>query len=245
MRKLPVALVVALVALVSAAALPGAAGTAEDPEITDPAGDANFIGAAAGTEEDTRPASFDNADLRAVWFETEHSTTKIMDPATGAVARVEHRPVALVINIETQGPVRPLAPWGSLRFKVPVAMPGCEATFELLVATNPAFDSVEIRPATAGSCGELSIAKSPVTPTYDGAVSTISFPLAHEQISQVISAGTALSQVDALVIASPPVGGAGPAPLDETAVGRDFTIGQDVPPDVDCTEDPGHAECQP
>jgi len=227
-------------------ALPGAAGTVEDAEITDPAGDANFVSVASGNQQDTRPASFDNADLRAVWFETEYSTAKILDPETGAIRRVEHRPVALVIKFATQAPVRPLTPWGALRFKVLATTPACQATFEVLVATNPAFDSAEIRPAAPStSCGEVSIVKSPVMPTYDGAVSTITFPLAHEQVSQVISAGTVLSQTSALVIASPPAGSPIPSPSDQTASGRNFTVGQDLPPDVDCTADPGNPECQP
>jgi hypothetical protein len=124
-------------------------------------------------------------------------------------------------------------------------MPGCSATFELLVATNPVADSAEIRPAGVGACGDLSIAKSPVTPAYDGTVSTITFPLSHEEVAKVVSAGTTLSQTSALVVTSPPAGSPSPTPVDQTAGGRNFTIGQDVPPDIDCTADPASPECQP
>ncbi|MGH2691280.1 MAG: hypothetical protein ACRDHM_02140 [Actinomycetota bacterium] len=245
-RLLTAGLIAGVVAVLSG--VPAMAGSSTDAEITDVAGDANFISAVTADERDTRPVSSDNADLRAVWFETAYSTSKVLDPGTGTVLRVEYRPTALVVKIQTQGPVRPLSPWGSLRFKVPVTVPACSATLELLVATNPAADSAEIRPAAPStSCGEdppVNIVISPVKPTYDGAVSAVTFPLAHEGVSKVISPGTVLSQTRALVTAGPPAGSAIPTPSDQTASGRNFTIGQDVPPDVDCTATPNNTECQ-
>jgi hypothetical protein len=242
-KLLTVGLVAGLVAAFSG--VPATAGTSTAPDITDPAGDANFVSAISADERDTRPASTDNADLRGVWFETAYSTTRVIHSVSGAVLRVEYRPTALLINIRTQGPVRPLSPLGALRFKVQATTPACTASFELLVAA--ASEKAEIRPATPSTgCGEdppLTLVISPVTPTYDGAVSTMTFPLAHEGISKVISAGAVLSQTKAQTIAQMPTG-ASPVPVDQTGAGSNFTIGQDVPADVDCTATPNNAECQ-
>jgi hypothetical protein len=241
-------LILGLVASLSA--LPATAGTSADADITDVAGDANFFSSAANDQRDTTPVSWANGDLRDVWFETAYSTSKILDPSTGAVSRVEYRPTALVVRIRTEAPVRPLSPWSALRFKVNATLPACQATIELLVASGIAFDSAEIRPASPSTnCGgdngagaPINIIISPVKPTYDGAVSTLTFPLSHSLISQVLTAGTALSQTKAQTIASPP-SVTSPVALDQTAAGRNFTIGQDVPPNIDCRADPTKAEC--
>lgn len=228
-------------------ALPGWAGTTEEPEITDPAGDANFLSAVSGNTEDTRPVSFDNADLQGVWFETSYTTSKQTDPATGQITNVRYLPDALLVHIRTVAPVRPTSPWGSFRFKVQATVPSCQASLELLVATAPANDAAEIRPAAPGTtCGDgLTIVRSEVKPTYEGAVSTMTFPLWEPLTAQVLSVGTVLSQPSALVTASLGVGSSIPESLDEAGDGSDFTVGQDVPPDVDCTADPGNPDCQP
>lgn len=243
-RKLLTAgLVAGLVAALSG--IPATAGTSTNAEITDAAGDANFISVASADQRDTRPASVDNVDLRAVWFETSYTTVKIID-STGAVSRVEYRPTALLVRIQTQAPVRPSSPWGARRYKVQAAVPTCQASFELLAAADAANDIAELRPATANTlCGDdVSFVVSPVKPTYDGAVVTLTFPLAHPKISQVISSGTTLSQSNAFVTAN-----LGPGPMlptvDQTGAGRDFTIGQDVPADIDCNSTPSNPECQP
>lgn len=250
MKKTLTAMCTAL-ALVALGALPGAAGTSENPEVADVAGDANFLngqGLQAGQEEgpDTRPASIDNTDLRAVWFETAYSTNKVFDPETGDVLRVQYQPTALAVHIQTQGPVRPMDPWTTILYKVQATLPGCTATFELSVRPNPP-DQASIRPVGV-NCGHLpptGIAVSPAVPTFEGVVSTITFPLDDPNVSQYISAGAAIAQPAAHVLGRLPAGGQANIRADETAAGRDFTIGQDVPADVDCTSDPDNPECQP
>lgn len=250
MRKTLITLCTALTAL-ALGALPGFAGTSEAPEITDVAGDANFVngqGLQAGQEqgEDTRPASIDNSDLRGVWFETEYVTNKIFDPQSGEVLRVQHQPTALRVRIQTQGPVRPMSPWSQIEYRVQATLPGCTATFELDVRTNPP-DVATLQPIGA-PCGDNSpniIVTSPVTPTFAGTVGTITFPFGHAQTSDFISNGTTITQPAAHVLGRLPVGSQANLRADETTPGRDFTIGQDVPPDVDCTTDPGNPECQP
>jgi hypothetical protein len=243
-RKLVTAwLVAGLMAALSG--FPATAGTSTNAEITDTAGDANFISVASTNQQDTRPASIDNVDLRAVWFETAYTTMKIID-SSGAVQRVEYRPKALLVHIQTQAPVRPSSPWGARRYKVQADVPTCRASFELLIGSaDAANDKAELRAASANSfCGDdVSFVVSPVAPTYDGALSTMTFPLTDPKISQVLSPGTTLSQSNAHITATL---GAGPflPPVDQTGTGRDFTIGQDVPANIDCTATPSNPACQ-
>lgn len=242
-RPLAAGLIAGLLAVLSG--IPAVAGTSADPDITDPSGDANFVSALTADQRDTRPASTDNADLRAVWFETAYSTSKVVDP-NGAIRRVDHRATGLVVRINTQAPVRPLAPWSSLRFKVLTTVPACRASIELLVAASPSADVAEIAPASLGTrCNEQgSIVRSSIKPSYEGAISTLTFPFTDATFAQLMPEGTVLSQTSALVI--PQVGaGSNPQPLDQTSAGRTFTVGQDVPADIDCTANTGHPECQP
>jgi hypothetical protein len=72
----------------------------------------------------------------------------------------------------------------------------------------------------------------------------MTFPLTHLNTSNYISGGTAISQPAAAAFASlPSFGTPGGVHPDETGIGRDFTIGQDVPPDIDCSADPTNSEC--
>lgn len=242
----------ALVAVLSG--IPATAGTSGDPEITDVAGDANFIngqGLQPGHEAgpDTRPASVDGSDLLAVWFETAYTTTKVLDPSTGSVLRVEHRPTALLVHIRTQAPVRPMTPWSGLRYKVQATLPECRASFELQIyASNPALDHANLYVVTGqcGTHGPNTGPNIPVDPSFDGNVSTVTFPFGPE-VSEIIWPGATIVQPEAHVFTERSVtaGGSDRVIPDQTAPGRTFTVGQDVPPDIDCTADPGNTECQP
>ena len=243
-RKLLTAgLVAGLVAALSG--IPASAGSSTAPDITDVAGDANFIngqGVQPGHEggPDTRPASFDNVDLRAVWFETAYTTTKVRD-AAGNVLRVEHAPTALLVRVQTQGPARPMSPWNQINYEVAATLPGCKASFRVSLYSTTTPPRVTIRSLEGTSCGQE--VASPVTPTFEGAVSTMTFPLAHPGVGPYISAGTAIRQPAAVAAGLLPTVGSGGRRTDETVVGRDFTIGQDVPPDIDCSADPTNSKC--
>jgi hypothetical protein len=226
------------------ATLPAAAGTSTNAEITDVAGDGNFIngqGAQSGHEvgPDMRPASFDNVDLRAVWFETAYSTTKVRD-AAGKILRVEHAPTALVIHVQTQGSAQSMSPFGTINFRVSASLPGCKASFELDIFSSAAPDRAVVRSLEGTECPNS--ATSPVAPTFEGAVSTMTFPLANPLVAPFLPAGTAIGQPSAYVWAILPFAPGRRA--DETVIGRDFTIGQDVPPDVECSEQPDYAGCE-
>ena len=239
-KLLTAGLIAGLVAALSG--IPATAGTSTDAEITDVAGDGNFIngqGAQPGHEigPDTRPASFDNVDLRTVWFETAYSTTKVRD-AAGAVLRVEHRPTALVIHVQTQAPARPMSPFGTINYKVSATLPGCKASFELDIFSTPP-DRAVVRSLEGTECGTFGT--SPVAPTFEGAVSTMTFPLSDPLVAPFISVGTTIRQSSAGAFGRLPSSPALRA--DETVTGRDFTIGQDIPPDIDCSADPTNPEC--
>ena len=244
MRKTLIAVSTALATL-AIGAVPGSAGTAEAPEITDPAGEANFLSPITGDEEDTRPVSFDSLDLRAVWFETAYDTNRAVDPESGEVLSVQYTPTALLVHIKTEAPVRPFSPFNAVRYKAQATAPDCNASFELRVFNNPDSDSAEIRRVDPlAPCGELpsgNIIVSPVKPTFDGTVATLTFPLSHEGVREVIWTGATLSQPSAHSEASLQSNWI----ADRTAAGGEFRIGQDVPPNVDCTADPDHTECQP
>ena len=107
---------------------------------------------------------------------------------------------------------------------------------------GPASDTVSIVAATAG-CGNRSPGSgfvSPVKPSFDDNVATLTFPLDHPQVNEFLTNGAAVNGPSARVVV-PFV--AGPV-ADVTAPGRSFTVGQDVPPDVDCIADSEDPACQ-
>ena len=222
---------------------------ATDPEITDPAGDANFVSAISGVEADTRPVSADGLDLRAVWFETAYSSSKVLD-SNGDVVRVERVPEALLVHIRTAGPVVPThVPADTVRYKVQVALPGCRAVLELVArdGTNGSYAQL----GTIDACPPLtspSFQRQPDAPVIQGNEATIRFPFVGPLVPQALADGASMGQPSARVfsaLVSKTVGGSDVLIIDQTAPGRSFTIGQDVPPDVDCGSDPENAECQP
>jgi hypothetical protein len=254
---------------------PSTAGTAADPEITDGAGDANYIngqrkttclrpetcpepGAIPGTNP--LPASVDELDLAAVWFETEYETTQVRDPATGEVSSVRHDPTALAIHIQTEAPAWPVpAQWASLGYRIPVTLPQCNAYFELGIRSG-GNHLVKLTAGTpfGGLTPDCDLQKepgqpdyrttfiSPVHVTFEGTVATLRFRLV-DQVNPVwrfIPVGTAISQPYAFSDGSLQVAGTGGLIADETSVGRDFAIGQDVPPDVECSEEPDYPGCE-
>ena len=239
---------------VSLPTLPVGAGTASDPEITDVAGDANMIngqGLAPGLEEtpDTRPASVDSMDLISVRFETSYDSRQIRDSEEGPVLRVEHVPVALLVHIETQGPVRPTAAFTGQRYIISSNLPGCRAWFVMYVSPDGSSDDTAFRAIDrCGSLQEQEYLQMPADPLIEGSTSTLTFPFDFPKLDGVVEPGITISQPVAYVINS--YSTLGPAPqniprYDETAPGRAFVIGQDVPPDIDCISDPDHPGCQP
>lgn len=245
MRK--VMILVAAVTLCTWGAFPVAAGTPDDPEITDVAGDANFIngqGVVPGHEDgpDTRPASLDGADLRAVWFTTDYVSSKVLDPETDAVLRVEYAPTGLRIHLRTEAPIHPTPQNRSIRYRVIASLPGCRVRFELWALGESGAIHIISRLDAGCPSGirQDSVATSSNLPSFDGNVATFAFPFSHQWVAELLSDGLTIPQPAANVVFAFPDG----AVIDEAASGRSFTVGSDVPPDVDCTAEPGHPECQ-
>lgn len=226
---------------------PATAGTSEEPEITDTAGDANFLngqGVQSGLESgpDTRPVSVDGSDLLAVWFETEYATSRVVDPETGSILRVEYEPTSLLVHIRTQGPIHPTPPRRSVRYAVTADLPDCRASFTLQAYEDPSQDRVTTWAITTG-CGQVNAGAgvgSPVDPSFDGSLSTISFPLSSH--SQFIKPGSVIDQPKATVDSRAHINYTIPT-IDESPVGQGFVIGEDVPADIDCEVDPEATPC--
>lgn len=252
MKRSLIAAAAALVAVLGSTTLPATAGTAADPEITDGVGDANFVngqGLNPGLEQgpDARPASLANMDLRAVWFETTYVTNRVVDPGTGAILRVEYVPTGLLVHIRTEGPVWPVQySAGNLnaQYRVPATLAGCPVTFWLNVPyTNMYHARVNLQKTSTGCPGGLGNIEGAM-PLYQGAVSTLRYPFsAGETFAGELSAGQTVSVPAANSALTQD--GATRVVVDKAAPGKSFTIGQDVPANVDCTATPGHPECQP
>lgn len=227
---------------------PAAAGTSGTPEITDIAGDANAINGQGQTTidgRDTRPASADSADLRAVWFETSFKKTKIIDPSTGTVTHVRHTPAALLVNVQTTAPIHPaeVEVMRPLRFDVNATLPGsCSTRFRLLVGSTS--DGATLETLSSGCPGGATAGGETTTPTYSGNVATYSYPLNIERFAEVLKPGTTVSAASAEV--SRPIPFAGSLRLDEAAASTaTFTFGDGAPADIDCTVTPDDPDCQP
>lgn len=243
-RWLAVGLVLAL------GAVPAAAGTPATPEITDIAGDANAVngqGRTALEGRDTRPASVDSADLRAVWFETSFRKDKLVDPATGDVMRVRHLPAALLIHLQTSAPIHPASMEGMrpLSYDVLAALPNaCSTRFRLAVGASAATDAVSLDTLSTGCPGGISSGGALTRPTYNGNVATYTYPLDEERFAEVLTAGTTISGASAVVTRAIPF--AGSLRLDEAAASTaTFTFGDGAPADIDCTVTPDDPDCQP
>ena len=225
---------------------PATAGSQEAPEITDIAGDAggaNGQGLAPIDGIETRPASVDSADLRAVWFETAYAKTKTVD-ATGKVLMVRHFATGLRVNIQTEAPVHPpsQAQMRPLNYDVVAAIGDCDVVFQLSATAAPATDTVGLQQMSAPCPDGVSPQGETTRPTYDAAIARLEFPFAISRFGKVLKPTTAIDI--AVARTSRPLPFAGTLVLDDALGDATFTIGQDVPADIDCSAAPGHAECQ-
>ena len=258
---------------VAVALLLGVAPASADPpaQVTDPVGDANFVNGQSvqpGYEHgpDTRPVSVDGADLVGVRFSTGYRTQRVLDAATGRPLRVEHHAEALVVQIQTAAPVRPISPWSAVQYKVRATLGACAASFELHVGANPANDRAQF--VAVRQCGRMNpgnTAPSKVAPTFAGNVATLVFRFDDLNLSVSDGALHATARVEAPVAhvfvpgvsrtagVRDPLLGTGVTVLpendyvivDQTTVGTTFTVGEDLPPDIDCVVDEQNPACAP
>lgn len=228
----------ALLCLLLLGTVPAAnAGSATDAEITDQTGDANHLSPLPDPDPTTAPASVAAVDLEKVWYTTRYVTVKDRD-ASGKVIRVRNVPDALIVTIRTAGPKRIGAFLGgyTLQFNMTSQIVG-GCPLNLWLSINPetgATDKVQYR-CTAGY---VELPANSLTNTGVDARLTLPFatvPALADDLT--LKAGTAADPTSiraAWVLNST---------ADLATGGRDFVIGSDVPPDIDCLEDPANPVC--
>jgi hypothetical protein len=269
MRRTLLATTATLILGLGFGAYPVQAGTEAKPNISDPAGDGNFINGQdiqIGREQgpDTRPLNVDGADITAIWFETGFDSLREID-GNGKVTAVRRIPSSLKINIKTTGPASP-APGGfSTSFRVPAVIAGCPISFEGWVDGEASPGPLDLDQGayiykwTAAACpgGSGYFEGGGFSISFSGNVTTLTY------------------RFDAAAFAYPAQGFLGdgiqikPRPpstsvngnkwnpaaqtgtgsstsgqfIDETTRYSSFIVGWDVPDDVDCIAMPDHAEC--
>ncbi len=245
-RSRLVALVAAAGSLVVGALGPSvAAGAEATPQITDVAGDANGINghallSALDEGPDTRPASLAHADLREVRFETTYDSHEILDPETGEVTGIDHVATGVNVHIRTEGPIRsaPATQLYPLNYDVQAEIPGCTVRFRLTVLANETSDRAGLWQLSDtcpnGGTGLFgSHAGAASWPQYRGNVTTLSYPFSTPEFAAMLPPGRTLTDPWANAVRT----GHYDKPVivfDRAAVGSSFTIGEDVPADVNC-----------
>lgn len=245
------ALAAATLTLALLAGGPAGAGTPEQPEITDPAGDGNgingqgvLLGAEAGP--DSRPFSIDGADLRAIWFQTAYDVIKVRD-ASKNLLEVQYRPYAFRIHIKTEATAAPsFGP--TLVYRVPADLSGCGVFFQMWIrgpASVPQNDPpqrADIRKLDS-TCpgGAATLAPAGFSLSVQGQVATLEYSLS--AAPTLIALGTPVAP-DGNPHVRPLLGAATVPVIDETVqAAGPFVIGSDVPKNVDCRATPDEPAC--
>ncbi|MDQ3991708.1 MAG: hypothetical protein M3245_05305 [Actinomycetota bacterium] len=270
MNRTIVVIAAALVAALMLGALPAGAGTEQQPEVVDAAGDANAINTQGNLTQaghdgpSTTPASIDGADLRAMWFSTVYESSKTRDEE-GNITAVSWTPTALRVQARMTGAVLPtFGP--SLIMKVPVTIGTCEVWLQgSWIGTNPApgdQQRADFRKITSTCPGGAATITSPdFTIGIDGNLVTMTYPfsgftgavegLVHPKTefgpppSFLNSSRYADVRVQAGTGPIPQVGSVtatAPA-IDEASRFTQFALSSDAPAAIDCSVSLDHEEC--
>ena len=258
----------ALLLLAGAAfSMNGVAGAslADAPELTDAAGDANFINNQGSPADpgsvDTRPGSVDGVDLRSISFDTAYTTTKLLR-ADGTVSAVTYTPTALLVTATMEGNILPTA-GPSMGVRVPVSINGCEAVLQSWWKGENAVDGgvtrTDLRKATATCPGGAGTVVAGLGQTISGKTVTMRFPFTAFAGAmqgfiadgvEIAGAPTYLNSQNNPYTTPQQLVAAGGAsvhfyatPIDMTARFTEYTIGSDVPADVSCDATPDHPDC--
>ena len=222
---------------------PGSAGANDpQPHITDIAGDANTD----LVEADTSPASYDPADILSVRFETEYVAIPVGDDG------IDHEPTALVVHYATLAP--PSSDATTISWDVTAEIGGCLSRLRVAdrgivgfpldpdegMLTWAQFE--ETCPDTAGEPAWSPFWSATLDESSGGWKWRI--PLDSLTPSQAdvlapgatISAAWAATRTYGLLTATNLPGDITLWRIDKTGTGTDFVIGEDVPPDVPCTQ---------
>jgi hypothetical protein len=213
------------------------AGSEPDPEIVDQSGDANHLHPAPDPDP-TTPGSVGAVDLVKIWFTTRYVTVKDRDE-TGKVVRVRNVSDALVLSVQTAGVKRVAFLGGYQLGYVVVArgLDGCALT--LYASVDP--DTGAPSAAQVAGCHTgppVEVALSGVT--FSGTTMKMTIPLAD---APFLGPGVTIQPGAATDPVSARAHWLGNQAADVAVGGRAFTVGSDVPPDIDCTVTPDHPDC--
>jgi len=228
-----------LTTALSLPAIAAAALQASTPQVTDPVGDANGSENISGSR-DTRPASYDPADIVDVALETEFTSTPVGDDG------IDYEPTALLIRIRTVAPPKSDGP--TITYILTSSVGGCSGRFKasihgpLPLAVDPP-DRVLQWNELGQNCPDGASTVS--HPSWSAVVESGTFAwripfasLTPEQ-TDFIAPGKTITQPRAFTqtffagFAS--FGSIVPGRIDKTANGIEFVIGSDVPEDILCT----------
>lgn len=266
MRKASAMALAAL--LVALGALQASAEIVDDPELTDPAGDANFVNNQGLPNDpgshDTRPASVDGVDIRAISFDTAYVTSQILGE-DGSVERVVYTPTGLDITVEMEGDVLPTA-GPSMGVRIPVDVNGCESVFQswwrgTLQDADRGFQQSEIRKLGSSCPGGANTIATDFGQTIEGKTVTMHYPFSAftGALTGFLASGMELgpaptylnSQNNPYTTTQQFVGQSGAATvhlyttiIDQAPRFDSYVIGSDVPASVNCALTPDHPDCQ-
>lgn len=224
--------------LVFGSALGASAGTDADAEIVDQTGDANYLHPIPDPDPTTPQASNTAVDLVKIWYTTRYTVVKDRD-ASGKVVRVRNVPDALLLNIRTAGEKRMGLFLGGyeLGFAVPARGPGgCGLSFYL--SFDPQ-DGAVLKNQISGCHAGPAVILPMTSVKQNGAVATYTMPFADAPFLAGITiepGGTPGGTTASAHLL-------GNQAADIVVGGRAFTVGSDVPPDVDCAVTPADPGC--
>jgi hypothetical protein len=222
----------------------GGGAFAQGPQITDIAGDANGL----VVSQDTRPASYDPADLLEVRFRTTYQATPVGDDG------IDYVPTGLAIHFDTLAPVKSDGP--TVAFTVYADLDGCSGSFRGFVGgplTNPGDgragsavwsynDCPEVVPVLHSSHSAEHERFTALTDPAGELVVTYPFEAFTAEQRDVLDVGTRLDAPRAYTQTSQGADLVGTfglwvqaVTIDWTDTGAAFVVGEDVPPDVPCT----------
>lgn len=247
----------ALVLLFGSAA---AAPRPDDPHYTDAAGDANGLWGYDGVFTDTnngkdlRPVSVDSADVVAAWFSTTYDTVSQRDDQ-GRIVAIEYVPTGLSLTVETVAPASPtFGPTLAFDF---YGMLGDDCSLGISIdvhgpatgADDPAEGARIYRTGSGCAGGFRHLDVDGVA--FDGHTMTVTFPFALTLVDgvQIVPLGGTIADAfddefggEVYPIRRDSDGTSGYPPIIDTFDPPiAYTIGEDVPENVDCMEAPTDA----
>ncbi len=218
----------------------------DEPDIEDIAGDANGLNV-TGIQVDTRPASYDRADLLTVRLETTYAAIPVGDDG------IDYQPTGVAITHRTQAIPGSFENTFSLAYRLDTVIAGCRSYLEAATTSSGTvtyWDQIDGPPTACPNPNittPAAITHPAWTATIDSEARTIRLHYPFSSLSaaqaQYLKIGNTLQRPRGATFLLREMAGwnsvtgrrEAPVLLDTTATGPDFVIGSDVPADVPCT----------